>query len=325
MSTVKRIIAENANIANKLEVNIVKGNSYENLPISSPLVHGIVKIDGSTIKINPNGQLYSVNSNSGSGNTSQEVLNHIADSIIHLNQSQITAINSIASHTADSNVHLSALDILNLSNLSSHLSNNEIHLTGDNLTKLQQAHNHSNDTLQHLSTSDRNNINGINEHYLNSIIHLSTLDREKVDETISHIANNQIHLSLEDRTLINQAIASGENVISHIINNNIHFTSTEKAELIDKLNLVVEVKANADMAYSLAKNVSMNKLDRVNHEYNKVLITDNEGNVVYHPTIAASSLGTGSGEGVVTTGGSKITTSQTAPLNPQVGDVWISW
>lgn len=338
MANVKNLQSVNVTVESSLDANIIKGRTYEGLPMATEINNGMVMIDNITIKNNDKGQLYCTivpdvpyddsivvnnveshvtnqnihlstlqvdeisNSTTHSNdidkhitindkNDISKINTHVLDQNIHINQEQVTNINLSINHVSDSSKHLSTNDKSNLSLISPHVSDVEKHLSVTDKYNLNLISSHVNDADKHLSISDKDNLNLISQHSNDSTIHVTQVDKTKIENKIAnidtHIINNNIHLSQSDRDDINTALSTSSAFPGHASNNNIHFNSLEKAEVLQKISNNATEIASLNELRPQVNNLAITKFDSKNHTADRLLITDNTGSVVYHPSVNA--------------------------------------
>lgn len=254
MATLKNLKADDGLVVHKFEASILKASTYEGLPVASNKVLGITKIDDITIKLNQNNELYAISSNTEYDDT--EIKNHISNATIHLTNFQIETLSNSFLHINNTEKHISASDralLTSLSqlstNLSTHTSNKDIHVTIQDKNNLILSTEHITDGTKHITSDERNKINTINTLFTN--------------------------------------------FDTHTQNTNIHFTDNEKTtyknSLADNTRDILDLKKFKTTTESSIATISSSKLNKGSHTANKILYTDNDGNVGYH-VISADKL-----------------------------------
>ena len=300
MAIIKSLKTDNALVHQKIEANIIKGTTFEGLPVASKSNYGMVKFDNSTIKLNSKNELCAVFNSDDIVFDNAEIIDHIQDVNIHLTPSQTDAISKSYSHINDSDKHITQSDRNKLNDFSNFISNIESH------------------------TSDRD-------------IHVTIQDKNTLILASDHINNSDLHMSDSDREAMNSVKNLSENLDNHKNDEGVHFVNEEEKVafrngIADSVMAISELnRFKASTEESL-----LNKLDKNNHAANKILSTDSDGNIVYH-SMGADELENVKGESDLIANhignpyvhvdptAPKMTVSATAPANPRVGDLWIVW
>lgn len=294
MSKIRNLEAEYIEVKGTIDGNVVSGERFEGLPLANTEQLGVVKIDNETIKLNSNGQIYSLATSNGSGYDDEFIIEHISSTNIHLGLSQSNIINESNEHLFNSEVHLNPTIKDKIEKSSEHILKTGIHLTQDNSNNIIASVNHINNNESHVSINDRDSINSINTHIGNDDIHITKSEKDKIPTISTHINNNNVHMSTDDRESINGLLSLSSTIPDHLNNKEAHFLALEKATVLkdisDNKNAIIDI--DVESLRSRMNDLSINKLDAKNHTVNKLLITDNTGSIVYHPTIAANAIST---------------------------------
>lgn len=319
MAKTQNLLSENATIKTKLDANIIKGVSYEGLPLATDINSGTVMIDNITIKNNNKGQLYCTVADGNGSYDDSAIVNHMQNKNLHLSEIQNSTISSVATHIADTDKHLNESERATVNKINTHISDINVHIDQEKITNIELSINHTKDSTKHLSVSDRDNLNNLSTHIDNSDVHVTQTDKNKIVNMENHTNNNNIHLSEEDRENITTTLSVASTFPNHLSNNNIHFDPYEKERILKKISdneiLINDLSTLGDAI----NNMALSKLDSGNHEINKMLITDDTGNIVY------SNIPSNNGGDANTLSGKKVFIQQSTPTATQVGDVWISW
>lgn len=360
MARIDKISSDNITVKERVDARVVKGTSYEGLPVASNTENGIIMYDNVTIKKNVDGKLYcTLQTGNGDGTYDDfELTQHIQNQSIHLSQSQTSTLISAESHMSNDDKHVSSTDKTNIGKINAHILDKNVHVSQSQITNIESSYNHTTNNSAHLSVSDRDNLSLAVTHSKDSSSHITDDEKGKINsldlyvnnDVRSHLFDSSLHLSSYDRDDINSVISKTSAFEEHLNSYTLHFDPDEKelmtTNIVDNAIAIRSLEETLATTSETVNDMALKKLDSNNHSSNKILITDSYGNVVYHPTVTPNTLNiqsdwnSTSGDSFIknkptsmpanggdcdTIGGKKIYVQQSAPTGVKTGDVWISW
>lgn len=221
----------------------INAKRYNGLPTANEFNFGVVKLDGTSIKLNEDGTI------SAQLRFEDKNMNeHIANTLIHISEKDRENLETLGFHINNKNIHLTSKEQQIIKDVSLHMK--QPHLTEENIDNINS---HLNNSNLHFDSIEQK------ENFIDAMNKTVSKKQEKSFKILITDINKNVVLSEVDSTVLEHLagikepiqdvleryaekghthdnILTREELTNHTGNNEVHFTGSEKQEIKDSID-----------------------------------------------------------------------------------------